>query len=161
MLCLVAAPTPCRFLTFRLHVFAGYQSFHSSLWMQLLPLSPSNVWPPLAITRCCRLALTSDSELLCLVCLKVPVDSPYFASARIQQKTPPPIVYLLLRGYLLRRSRDLAAVETFLQSHCLVTDSFSRSEILALSGFDTILSYCPGSYFLNLTLALKLNLTFR
>jgi hypothetical protein len=44
----------------------------------------------------------------------------------------------LLRVYLLLQSRELVAVETCLQIHCLTTDVFSDSAVLALSGHVTI-----------------------
>jgi hypothetical protein len=43
------------------------------------------------------------------------------------------MVSVLLRVYLLLRSRDLAAVENYLQSHCLTTGVFPGSALLAFS----------------------------
>jgi hypothetical protein len=87
------------------------------------PLTPSRVWPPLATTRYHRLALTSDSELvsqssnwLSLLC----TDRTENTACNISS----------IVAYLLRRSRDLDAVETCLQSYCLATDVFSGFTIL-------------------------------
>jgi hypothetical protein len=57
----------------------------------------------------------------------------HMAPARTQQKTVLPTVPLLLHVYLLRRSCDLVAVDTCLQSHCLATASCLGCSSLAMA----------------------------
>jgi hypothetical protein len=121
----------CRSSCFNVNVLTGCcLTAHSG---NSLPLTPCHVWPPLVTTHYNRLALISDSEL---VCLKAPIGSLHsFCRGCIE--TQPPTVPLLLSSCSRCCSHGI-----WLPAKCVYwVIALQRPSLLALSCHITILQH--------------------